>query len=556
MRNYWIAVAFLAVMALCLRPVLSGAQDPTPAPAPATAAPASPAPPTPAPAEVAPSPAAAEEPTAPPHWHRDNARVAIGHDSRLEKGESADAVVSVFGSSTSEGEVSQAVVSVFGDTRVTGPVGESAVSVFGDVYVDSRVGEAVVAVLGNIELGPNADVADAVSILGSVRRAPGAVIRGTTNEVFGAMGGLRWLRPWIRNCFVYGRPLAMAPGLEWAWALALSFLALYVLLAVAFRDAVDACIHTLEAHPGRTLLASLLAVVFTPLLMVLLVVTVIGIVGVPFVLGGLFCAALFGKAVVLGWIGGRCLKVLPSDSPPPHTALAVLIGGVLVLGLYMLPLVGAIVFNLLGAIAVGVVLYTLILHARESRQARAAASAPASAAAAGWGAAAGAAGAAAAASPHLGEPAPASPPPEATAPPTAPAAAPMSAGEAASLARAGFWIRMAALVLDAILIGVVLGFLEHSHRLELLALATYAAVMWKLKGTTIGGIVCNLKVVRVDGRSLDWPTAIVRALSCFLSLAALGLGFIWIAFDDEHQGWHDKIAGTIVVRVPHGVSLV
>ena len=132
----------------------------------------------------------------------------------------------------------------------------------------------------------------------------------------------------------------------------------------------------------------------------------------------------------------------------------------------------------------------------------------------------------------------------------------MSPGEAASLARAGFWIRIAALALDAILIGVVLGFLEHSHRLELLALATYAAVMWKLKGTTIGGIVCNLKVVRVDGRSLDWPTAIVRALSCFLSLAALGLGFIWIAFDDEHQGWHDKIAGTIVVRVPHGVSLV
>jgi uncharacterized RDD family membrane protein YckC len=48
----------------------------------------------------------------------------------------------------------------------------------------------------------------------------------------------------------------------------------------------------------------------------------------------------------------------------------------------------------------------------------------------------------------------------------------------------------------------------------------------------------------------------VRALSCFLSLAALGLGFIWIAFDEEHQAWHDKIAGTMVVRVPQGVSLV
>jgi uncharacterized RDD family membrane protein YckC len=48
----------------------------------------------------------------------------------------------------------------------------------------------------------------------------------------------------------------------------------------------------------------------------------------------------------------------------------------------------------------------------------------------------------------------------------------------------------------------------------------------------------------------------VRALSCFLSLVVAGLGFIWIAFDPDHQAWHDKIAGTAVVRVPKGVSLL
>ncbi len=74
--------------------------------------------------------------------------------------------------------------------------------------------------------------------------------------------------------------------------------------------------------------------------------------------------------------------------------------------------------------------------------------------------------------------------------------------------------------------------------------------MWKLKGTTIGGIVCNLQVVRVDGRDIDWDTALVRALSCFLSLAAAGLGFFWIAFDAQRQAWHDKIAGTLVVYRP------
>jgi len=49
---------------------------------------------------------------------------------------------------------------------------------------------------------------------------------------------------------------------------------------------------------------------------------------------------------------------------------------------------------------------------------------------------------------------------------------------------------------------------------------------------------------------------VVRALGCFLSLLVCGLGFIWVAFDQEKQSWHDKIAGTVVVRVPKGVSLI
>jgi uncharacterized RDD family membrane protein YckC len=71
-----------------------------------------------------------------------------------------------------------------------------------------------------------------------------------------------------------------------------------------------------------------------------------------------------------------------------------------------------------------------------------------------------------------------------------------------------------------------------------------------------GGTVFDLRVVRLDGRQIDWETAIIHALSCFLSLAVAGLGFFWIAFDDAHQAWHDKIAGTVVVRVPKGVPLL
>ena len=110
---------------------------------------------------------------------------------------------------------------------------------------------------------------------------------------------------------------------------------------------------------------------------------------------------------------------------------------------------------------------------------------------------------------------------------------------------------MGALLIDTILVGVLLSVL-HEHHLHLLVLAAYGAVMWKLRGSTIGGIVFDLRVVRLDGREVDWETAIVRALSCFLSLAVAGLGFIWIAFDDNNQAWHDKIAGTVVVRVAKG----
>jgi len=48
----------------------------------------------------------------------------------------------------------------------------------------------------------------------------------------------------------------------------------------------------------------------------------------------------------------------------------------------------------------------------------------------------------------------------------------------------------------------------------------------------------------------------VRALVGYLSVAAAGLGFLWCIWDSEQQTWHDKVAGTVVVRTPKGTSLV
>jgi uncharacterized RDD family membrane protein YckC len=111
---------------------------------------------------------------------------------------------------------------------------------------------------------------------------------------------------------------------------------------------------------------------------------------------------------------------------------------------------------------------------------------------------------------------------------------------------------MLALLIDAILVGIV----AHRGDWFLPALAVYGAILWHLKGSTVGGIIFGLKVVRVDGKPSEWVTMAVRALACFFSLIVVGLGFLWIAFDPQKQAWHDKIAGTVVVRVPQGVSLL
>jgi uncharacterized RDD family membrane protein YckC len=131
---------------------------------------------------------------------------------------------------------------------------------------------------------------------------------------------------------------------------------------------------------------------------------------------------------------------------------------------------------------------------------------------------------------------------------------------AATLPRVGFWLRLAASAIDAALVGMVCGFMSsifHNFGSGFLFwYAAYCVVMWATKGTTIGGVVCGLKVVRLDDRPIDWGVAVVRALGGFLSLCVAGLGFIWVAFDDEKQSWHDKIAGTTVVRVPKGTPLI
>jgi uncharacterized RDD family membrane protein YckC len=472
-----------------------------------------------------------------------NERVSFGHDSTLAAGEKADAVVSIMGSSTSAGDVGDAVVSVIGNTRVTGgTVGNAAVAVLGNVYINGHVKGQVVAVLGNVEFGPEAVVdGEVVCIGGEVLRDASATLRGNIQNI--AIGGRHFnftgLQNWFTQCLLYARPLAFDSTLWWAWCFAFAALGFYTLVALVAPGGVNKCVATLEERPGYSILSALLTLLLTPvayLLLVLTFVIAVGFVLVPLFSLGLFFAAIFGKVVMLAWLGRRFTKLL-GDGPLAHPAFGVLLGGLIVLGLYTVPILGFIVYKLLGILGLGVVVYTLLLQFKASRPAPR--PVPVVAAAAGAGLAAAAAGS--------GE-----------VPPVSPGLPPVIS--AMTLPRVGFWFRILASGLDAIIVGIAFGLIHSLWHgfggIYPFWYAVYCIVMWATKGTTIGGIICGLKVVRLDDRPITWSIAIVRALSAFLSLVVAGLGFIWVAFDDEKQSWHDKIAGTTIVKVPKGTALL
>jgi len=593
--QYLCAVAAVALLgAVALRsedappptpaaPATSPAQ-PVPAIQPAVAAPA----PAPAPAATPPPAAemrrldtetpasaqepAAEAPAAEPAMHRhhamgsdDNAKVSIGHNSVVAKdeevqaavsiagsttvdGATSDAAVSVLGSTTVNGRVGDAAVSILGNTTVNGSVGDAAVAVLGDTRVNGPVGGDVVAVMGNVDLGAHAVVKGQVVVVGgALHREPGAEVRGGVQSV--SVGerfpGFGWLYAWVTSALLKGRLLSFAHGAGWAWLVAGAFLLLYALIALIFPRGVEKCAETLEQRPGFTILATLLTIIAIPIVIVILLITGVGVLVVPFFGIGLAAAKLFGRVAMLAWLGRRFTGLM-GQGRFGHAAVAVIVGGVLVNLLYLVPIVAFLVHGLIGLLGLGMVVYALILSMRRNG----AKPAPVGAAPGGPGVAAPAAGMAFAAG-AVAEPAAG-----VAAPPPVPVPPLISA---VTLPRAGFWVRLVALGIDVILVCLLLKLLPGVHvrmGVCLLLLATYGAVMWRLRGTTVGGSILHLKVVRLDDRPLDWTAAIVRALGCFLSLVVIGLGFVWVAFDDEKQSWHDKIAGTTVVRVPKGVSLI
>jgi uncharacterized RDD family membrane protein YckC len=138
---------------------------------------------------------------------------------------------------------------------------------------------------------------------------------------------------------------------------------------------------------------------------------------------------------------------------------------------------------------------------------------------------------------------------------------------AQALEYGGFWRRVGASLIDTILIllvtsPVLYAFYGESFYTEQSMLrgpadfvisylfpAVASIAVWVYKSATPGKMVLGLKIVDANSAGpCSTGQLIGRYLGYYVSILAIGLGFLWVAFDKRKQGWHDKLAGTLVVR--------
>jgi uncharacterized RDD family membrane protein YckC len=131
---------------------------------------------------------------------------------------------------------------------------------------------------------------------------------------------------------------------------------------------------------------------------------------------------------------------------------------------------------------------------------------------------------------------------------------------------AGFGARAAALLLDLVLTAVwaapfrsvyrevlpdpaVLGSVRASGAVVLVVMWAYFVVTTALTGGTLGKHAAGLRVVGTDLGRPGWVTVLFReVVGRVIVTASLGIGYLWAAFDPRKQGWHDRIADTLVLR--------
>ena len=129
---------------------------------------------------------------------------------------------------------------------------------------------------------------------------------------------------------------------------------------------------------------------------------------------------------------------------------------------------------------------------------------------------------------------------------------------------AGFWIRLGASIIDNIIImvalvpiGMLMGWnsmyssevTSTADWLWQILMAAFCVFCWVRFAGTPGKRLLRLKVLdERTGENVTVGQGIIRYIGYFPAILVLFIGLIWVAFDPKKQGWHDKMAKTVVVR--------
>ena len=135
------------------------------------------------------------------------------------------------------------------------------------------------------------------------------------------------------------------------------------------------------------------------------------------------------------------------------------------------------------------------------------------------------------------------------------------------VAYGGFWLRLVAYIIDAIVLSIALGVLatilgiplmpadmdQYDPTLNAVSFVAgwlyFALLESSARGATLGKMALGLRVVTSAGERLSFLNATGRYFAKILSAIILFIGFIMIAFTDKKRGLHDMIAGTLVIKV-------
>ena len=246
------------------------------------------------------------------------------------------------------------VLVIAGDARIEGRVTEDVVVVLGKVEVASTavVEGSFVVVAGTAQIADGAKVNRDFVVVGGAETSPN-FSPGGQHVVIGTAGlgeAMRSLVPWLTSGLLLGRPIV--PGLGWVWLVAGVFFFLNLCLNLLFDAPVRSCATTLRTTPFSAFMAGLLVMLLAGPVCVLLAISVIGIAVIPFVLCALLAAGVLGRIGFARWIG---MSLLPQSDPADRgqSLRSFAIGSALMCAAYMIPFLGFVVWILAGVFGLG-----------------------------------------------------------------------------------------------------------------------------------------------------------------------------------------------------------